>query len=160
MNWPTSSLSMKSFRVKNSLMRPCITTEIEINSCSSTSLISADMRSDTIINDSINVPRRSMKGLLLRVYSKNHMSLVLETVRRHHWRWRWRWLSMESRTRFTVYRLKVVPFYLNEATGYFFHQVKQNTAKGTCLLVVDMLIFWLTERTFLKKEPIKVPYTM
>ena len=66
---------------------------------------------------------------------------------------------MESRTRFTVYRLKVVPFYLNEAIGYFFHQVKQNTAKGTCLLVA-MLIFWLTERTFLKKEPIKVPYTM
>ena len=63
-NWLTSSLSKKSFTVKNSLMRTCLTIKIDRDSCKSTPL-SVDKGSDTIINESINVPRRSIKGLLL-----------------------------------------------------------------------------------------------
>ena len=44
--------------------------------------ISVYKGSITIINESINVPRRSVRGLLL-VFNTSHMSLVLETVRRH-----------------------------------------------------------------------------
>ena len=44
-------------------MRTCLTIKIYRDSCKSTPL-SVDKRSDTIINESINVPRRSIKGLL------------------------------------------------------------------------------------------------
>lgn len=44
-------------------MRTCLTIKIDRDSCKSTPL-SVDKRSDTIINESINVPRRSIKGLL------------------------------------------------------------------------------------------------
>ena len=45
-------------------MRTCLTIKIDRDSCKSTPL-SVDKGSDTIINESINVPRRSIKGLLL-----------------------------------------------------------------------------------------------
>ena len=45
-------------------MRTCLTIKIDRDSCKSTPL-SVDKGSDTIINESINVPRRSLKGLLL-----------------------------------------------------------------------------------------------
>ena len=64
--------------------------------------ISVDMGLDTIINEDVNVTRRSIKWLLL--FFTSHKSLTRETVRRHSilTSLKWRGLSLESPIRFTV----------------------------------------------------------
>ena len=56
---------MKSFAVKNSLMRPCLATKngkrFMYEHVTHLKTISVNMGLDTIINEGVNVPRRSIK---------------------------------------------------------------------------------------------------
>ena len=111
--------------------------------------ISLDGGSDTIVSESINVPRRSMQGLLFSFTSS--MLLMGEKVRRHSilTSLKWRWLSVESQISFTVkeWRQEICGKRPSE-------DLEEKTARW--MQQTFMLLFWLISGVWVTMVFLKV----